>query len=145
MNIPLIFAFVWIGMIAMGFWESSVEGRNAWDKKKLGWKFKIGKTVVSTRYHFWINIMIFAFLSVSFAIYGWDLKLFGVLVSAFFIGMTIEDITWYIVNPAVRFKEFYSSFSDYYPWIRISGKKIVPWGYVIAIVISILSWYFLWR
>ncbi len=41
MNIPLIFIWVYLAMIAMSFWESEVEGRKAWDRGKMGWKIKI--------------------------------------------------------------------------------------------------------
>jgi len=34
MNNLLIFLWIQISFIAMSFWESSVEGRNAWDKGK---------------------------------------------------------------------------------------------------------------
>ncbi len=43
MNALLIFAVVYAAFIAMSFWESYAEGRNAWHKGKLGWKIKISK------------------------------------------------------------------------------------------------------
>ncbi|MDD5740408.1 MAG: hypothetical protein PHH54_00325 [Candidatus Nanoarchaeia archaeon] len=145
MNILLIFILIYAAMIAMSFWESYVEGRNAWDKGKLGWKIRIGKYVISA-YHVYISWVMFPLLlSLPLVIYGWDTKLFGILVSAYFSGMVIEDFMWYVVNPVVKFKEFFTSFSDYYPWIKINGKKIIPLGYVTGIIIAVLSWYFLWR
>ncbi|MDD5191863.1 MAG: hypothetical protein PHX96_01860 [Candidatus Nanoarchaeia archaeon] len=117
MNILLIFILIYAAMIAMSFWESYVEGRNAWDKGKLGWKIRIGKYVISA-YHVYISWVMFPLLlSLPLVIYGWDTKLFGILVSAYFSGMVIEDFMWYVVNPVVKFKEFFTSFSDYYPWI----------------------------
>ena len=132
-------------MIAMSFWESYVEGRNAWDKKKLGWKININGYKI-TGYHFYIFWIMFPLLlTLPLIIYGWNLKLFGILLSAYSSGMIIEDFGWYVVNPVVKLKEFYTHFSDYRPWIRINNKKIIPWGYVSILAIAILSWYFLWK
>ena len=146
MNILLIFILVYAGFIAMSFWESSVEGRNAWDKGKYGWKIKIGKYVILTKYHFFLTyVMLPSFLALPLVTYGWDIRLFGVLLSAASSGIVIEDFFWYVLNPKVKFKEFFSSFSDYYPWIKINGRKIIPRFYILSILIAFLSWYFLWR
>jgi len=56
-------------MIAMAFWESYVEGRNAWHKKKLGFKIKIGKYCF-TAYHFFLAwIMLPLLLALPLVIY----------------------------------------------------------------------------
>lgn len=145
MNTFLIFIWIYVAMIATAFWESYVEGRNSWDKKKVGWKLKIGKWRL-TGYHFFLFCIMFPFLlTLPFLITGWDTKLFGIILSAFFTGIILEDFMWYVVNPVVHFKEFWTKFSDYYPWIRIGKKKIIPWGYVFYIVCAVLSWYFLWK
>jgi hypothetical protein len=141
-----IFILVYIAMIATSFWEAYTEGRNAWGKGKLGWKVKIGKKFQITAYHFWVFWVMFpALLAISILTKGWDIKLLGVLISAYFSGMILEDFFWYLVNPKVKLREFWTSFSDYYPWIRIYNKKIIPVGYIFGIAISILSWYFLWK
>ena len=146
MNSLLILIWVYAAMIAMSFWESYVEGRNPWDKRKLGWKIKLGNKFVLPAYHFYVFwVMWPLLLTLSFIIYGWNSRLFGVLISAYFSGMVIEDFGWYVVNPKVKLKEFWTGFSDYYPWIRINGKKIIPWGYLLGVIIAVLSWYFLWR
>jgi len=145
MNTILIFACVWAAMIAMGFWESNIEGRNAWDKKKYGWKLKIGKYILSEYHFFLFIVMLPALLLLPFVVSGWNLILFGVLLSAFTSGMIIEDLTWYLVNPKVKFKELYTKFSDYYPWVRIGKRKIIPVGYLLGIIVAVLSWYFIWR
>jgi hypothetical protein len=133
-------------MIATSFWEAYVEGRNCWDKKKLGWKLKIGKHFVLPAYHFYLFVIMWPLLlSLPLVIYGWNTKLFGILFSAYLLGATIEDIGWYVVNPKVKFKEFFTSFSDYFPWIKINGKKIIPVNYVVSFILALLSWYFLWR
>ena len=142
-----IFATIWLAMIAMGCWEASVEGRNPWDKRKLVWKIVFTKNLSLPSYHFylfWVMWPLIVFV-LPLIIYGWNLKLFGILISAYFSGMIIEDFTWYIVNPAVKLKEFYSKFSDYYPWLKIKGQKIIPLGYIVGIIIAVASWYFLWR
>jgi hypothetical protein len=141
-----IFIIVYIAMVATSFWEAYTEGRNAWDKGKFGWKIKIGKKYVLTAYHFWTFWVMFpALLSLSILTGGWDVRLLGVLISAYASGLVIEDFFWYVVNPKVKFKELWSPFSDYYPWIKIFGKKIIPVGYVTGILIAVIFWYFLWK
>jgi hypothetical protein len=141
----LIFACIWVACIASGFWESYVEGRNAWDKGKLGWKIQIGP-VLLTGYHFYLfGIMYPVLLALPFAITGWNERLFGIIVSAYAIGLILEDFTWYVVNPAVKFSEWFTSFSDYYPWITIRKRKIIPAGYIVGLLIALASWFFLWK
>ena len=132
-------------MIAMSFWESRVEGRNAWDKGKLGWKIRFRKDLSITAYHFYVFwVMWPLLLTLPLVIYGWNLKLFGILVSAYFSGMVLEDFMWFVVNPVVKFKEFNPEFVNYYPWIKI-GKFQIPLLYIAGIAIAILSWLFIWR
>ena len=141
----LIILLVQIAMIATAFWESYAEGRNSWDKGKLGWKLEILGYEL-TAYHTFLFVVMFpALLAIPLVVNGWDLRLFGVLVSAYTLGLAVEDIFWYIVNPVVKFREFFSPFSDYYPWIRIRGKKIFPVFYVITLLVSLASWLVLWR
>ena len=145
MNIALIFAWIWLAMIANGFWEAYAEGRNCWDKGKLGWKIRIGKRIFLTAYHFFLFCVMWPLmLTLPLVIYGWDTKVFGVLLSAYISGQIIEDFTWFVVNPKVKLKEFGPKFANYYPWI-IMGKFKVPLLYVIGIALAMASWYFLWR
>ena len=144
-QILLTFALIWAAMIATGFWEAYVEGRNPWDRGKYGWKIEIGSFVL-TGYHFYLFwVMYPLLLALPFVFTGWNLKLFGIIVSAYAIGMILEDFTWYIVNPVVQFKEWFTPFSDYYPWIKIGGRKMVPSGYVVGVCVAVLSWFFLWK
>jgi hypothetical protein len=146
MNTFLIFVWIYLAVIAMSFWEAYVEGRNSWDKKKLGWKFRIGKRFVLTAYHFYIFwVMWPLMLTLPLIVYGWNTRLFGIILSAYFSGLVIEDFFWYVVNPEVKLREFWSSFSDYYPWLRIKGVKILPWGYILGILMSVACWLLLWR
>lgn len=41
MNALLIFIWIYAAMIALSFVEAYVEGRNPWDKRKVGWKLKL--------------------------------------------------------------------------------------------------------
>ena len=146
MSVLLIFIWIYTAMIAMSFWEAYIEGRNAWNKGKLGWKIKLGKNFVLPAYQvFLFGVMWPLLLTLPLIICGWDIKLFGILVSAYFSGTIIEDFGWYVVNPAVKLKEFWTGFSDYYPWLKIRGQKIIPISYILGIAIAVLSWYFLWK
>jgi len=143
-----VFIFIWIygAMIAMALWEAYSEGRNAWQTNKLGWKLKIGKNFILTAYHFYLfYVMIPLLLTLPFIAKGWNTKLFGIILSAYLSGIVLEDFFWYVFNPVVKFKEFWSEFSDYYPWIRIKRRKIVPVLYVIALSLAFLSWLLIWR
>ena len=142
----LVFGLVWGALIATGFWEAYVEGRKAWDKGKLGWKIRSGGYVITSAYHFFVFFVMYPLLLLlPFVFTGWNFKLFGIMVSAYTTGVILEDFTWYLVNPVVRFKEWFTDFSDYYPWVKVGGKKIVPTGYVVGVAVALLSWYFIWK
>jgi len=144
MNIPLIFIWIYAAMIATSFWEAYVEGRNAWDKAKLGWKINIGRFKL-TGYHFYIFYIMWPLLvTLPLVIYGWDTKLFGILLSAYASGAVLEDFMWYVVNPVVKVRELNTDFANYYPRVKIGNIRI-PVFYFIGIGVAILSWYFLWR
>ncbi|NTV24188.1 MAG: hypothetical protein HGA85_07530 [Nanoarchaeota archaeon] len=145
MNILLIFIWVYAAMISASFWEAYSEGRNCWDKGKIGWKLKLGKYTF-TGYHFFLFFMMFPILlSLPLVIYGWDTRLFGILLSAYLTGLVVEDFFWFIVNPAIRFKEDFSpKFASYYPWIKI-WRINIPSGYPLLVFFAFLSWAFLWR
>lgn len=127
-------------MIAHAFWESSAEGPNAWGKKMYGWKWQILKNLSLTRYHFWLFFIYLPILIVLLPIVvaGFSLKLFGILLSAYLAGTVIEDFFWFLVNPAVKFKEAWNpKFASYYPWLVI-GKFRIPVLYIIGVGLSIL-------
>jgi hypothetical protein len=142
-----LFIFIWIyaAMIAMGFWEAYVEGRNAWDRGKLGWKIRVGRFTVMTAYHFFLFVVMWPLLlTLPFIINGWDTRLFGIILSAYVSGSAIEDFVWYLVNPVVKVSELNTDFANYYPRVKI-GKIRIPTTYFISIIVALLSWYFLWR
>ena len=144
MNTSAIFIVVYLAMIANSFWEAYAEGRNTWELGKVGWKVKVGKFWF-TGYHFFLFwVMWPLLLSLPLIIYGWNVKLFGILISAYFSGLVIQDVFWYIVNPVVKLSEFGSRFSNHYPWIGLKKLKI-PVHYLAFILIALASWYFIWR
>ncbi|MBI2148215.1 hypothetical protein HYU23_00900 [Candidatus Woesearchaeota archaeon] len=145
MQTMLIFSIIWAAMIAHSFWEASVEGRNAWDKNKYGWKIRFAKNLSLTRYHFWLFFIYLPLIIIilPLAIAGFSLKLLGILLSAYFSGMVIEDFFWFVVNTEIKFKEAWNpKFANYYPWIVI-GKFRIPLLYVIGIILAIVFWFWL--
>ncbi|MDP3955606.1 MAG: hypothetical protein Q8Q15_04580 [bacterium] len=140
-----IFGSVYVAMIAMAFWESEVEGKKAWDKGKLGWKIQCGKYCLPA-YHFFVFVVMWpVLLSLPLIVNGWDAKLFGILTSAYFSGLVLEDFLWFIVNPAIKFSESFSpKFASHYPWLKI-WKLQFPLTYLIGLSLSLLSWFFFWR
>src|SRR3989344_2323491 len=142
MNTLMIFVWIYLAMIAMSFWESESEGKRAWDKGKLGFKIKLGKYCIPAYNIFLLWIMLPLLLTLPLVIYGWNIKLVGILISAYFSGMVIEDFMWFVVNPAIKFyQSFNSKFANYYPWLKILGFEI-PVLYLVGLILSILSWYF---
>ncbi|MBI4438713.1 hypothetical protein HY640_02170 [Candidatus Woesearchaeota archaeon] len=145
MNVLLVFVWVYGAMIALALFESHVEGRNAWDKGKLGWKLRINRRYVFPAYHFFgFLVMVPLFLSLPLAVYGWDTKLFGILLSAYFSGLVVEDFAWFMVNPATKISDFNPKFANYYPWVRV-GLISVPALYIAGIALALASWFFIWR
>ncbi len=144
MNASLIFIVVWVAMVANSFWEAYVEGDNPWDKRKLGWKLKLGKYCYPA-YHFFLFVIMWPLvLSLPLVISGWDTKLFGILLSAYMTGLALEDFMWFVVNPAVKFSQFNSKYASYYPWLKI-GRFEIPAVYLAEFFVATFSWYFLWR
>jgi hypothetical protein len=144
MQTGLIFLCVYGAMISASFWEAYVEGRNAWDAGKLGWKIKIGKYVVLTAYHFFLFFMMFPLLLIlPLVVYGFDLRLVGILISAYASGMILEDFFWFVVNPTFKIKNWNSKHVTWYPWLKI-GKFELPVGYITGLIVFFVSWYFLW-
>ena len=144
MGVFLIFIWVYAAMIATSFWEAYVEGNKPWDKGKLGWKIKYKGKVILTAYHFWLFFVMYPLLlSLTFVIYGFNWNLLGILVSAYFSGLVIEDFFWFIVNPVFKFKNWNSKHVTWYPWVKILDFEI-PLYYLFSIAIAFLSWYFIW-
>lgn len=140
-----IFAIIWGAMIATSFWEAYVEGKNPWDKGKLGWKIRYKHHTILTAYHFWLFWVMYPLLvSLPLFVVGFSWGLLGVIISAYTSGLMIEDFFWFVVNPVFNFSHFNSKYVYWYPWIKI-GKIEFPAYYLIAITLSILSWFFLWR
>lgn len=135
----LIIGYILLVFISIGFWEAYVEGRNGWAAKSCGWRLKIGNRVL-TAYHFWAwLIMIPMFLMLPLAIYGFDAKIFGILIIGYFLGTIVEDFTWFLVNPKVKLKEFNPRFAKWHNWWNILGLKI-PDFYIVYPLISLIIW-----
>jgi len=129
----------------MAFWEAYIEGKNPWARASVGWKLRLSRKVVITGYHAWLLLFLLFAFSLPLIIYGWDFKLFGVLVSAVSIGVVIEDFLWFVVNPYYGIKEHWNPENAYwYPWLKI-GKISIPVIYVLGILICLLSYIFIWR
>lgn len=143
MNTFLVFFWVWLAMAANSFWEAYVEGKDAWNKGKVGWELRVGKYTV-TAYHFWLWwVMWPLLLLLPIVAYGWNTHLFGVLLSAYASGMVLEDFLWFVVNPVVPLKNWNPHWAYYYPWLII-GRFRLPLMYVIALAVALLSWLLLW-
>ena len=142
----IIFLVVWAAFVATAMWEARVEGRNTWDKGKLGWKIMIKGRAVYTAYQFWLFMVMYPLLMIilPLIVNGWNVRLFGILVSAYFSGVALEDIVYPFVNPAFKWKEKFHSKLLEFRYYKIAGIK-VPIFHIVHIIIAVLVWYFLWR
>ncbi len=144
MNITLIFAWIYLAMIATSFWESRAEGKDSWDKGKIGWKIKWKGKAVATEYHFWLFVVAYPMLIfLPLVVSGFSWTLFGVLLSAYFSGLIVEDIFWYIVNPAFKVKDWNPKKVTWFYWIKI-GKFGVPINYIVFLLLAIFCWVLFW-
>lgn len=143
-KIVAIFTIIYLAMIANSYWEAYVEGRNPWDKHKLGWKIQVGKYCLPA-YHFYLFFVMWPLLlSLPLIINGLNIRLFGILVSAYSSGLVIEDFVWWVVNPVVKFSEFGPKFGSFFPWIKFR-KLQFPLPYIFGFAIAIVSWLFFWK
>lgn len=135
---------IWLAMIATAFWESSVEGKKAGPKGKLGWKIRKGRKVILTSYHFWLFIIMFPALLAIPLIMNYSTAFLGVLLTAYFSGLVIEDFVWFWANPKFKIKQLNPKEADWHFWVKVFGINI-PITYIIGIGIAIASWFLLWK
>ena len=135
---------IWAAMLATAFWESSVEGEDAWNKGKLGWKLRFKKRVIFTSYHFWLFIIMYPVLLCIPLMMNFSVEFLGIIISGYFSGLVIEDYFWFIANPRFTLKNFNPKDVKWHLWFKV-GKFYIPYGYVVGIIIAIASWFFLWR
>ena len=139
MNEYFILAYIVFAFIALAFAEGYMEGRDGWAAKSSGWRLRILKRDL-TAYHFWSwLIMMPMLLMMPLFIFGFDLKLFGILLSGYFLGATVNDFMWYIVNPKVTLKDINPRFAKWYNWWNIFGFRI-PDFYIFYPLIFLAIW-----
>jgi hypothetical protein len=139
MNEILILLYIILSFIALAFAEGYSEGRYGWAERSYGWKLKIFKRIL-TAYHFWLwLIMLPLLLMFPIFIYGFNLKLFGIILAGYIFGSLINDFAWYIVNPKVTLKDFNPRFAKWYNWWNIFGIKI-PDFYIFYPIIGLIIW-----
>lgn len=158
MNEILIFLWIWAAMASLSFVEAYVEGRNPWNRRKVGWKLRFGKkkktkwkkflgnflmfksaeVKIFSGYHFFLFVVMLPLLiTLPLVISGWDIRLLGILASAYLSGMVIEDFLYFIVNPCIKFSEWNPKFVNFFAWVKI-GKLKLPINYILGVFIAIL-------
>ncbi len=138
MSLPGAFAWVWFVFIANSVWEALVEGRDAWNRGKVGWELRV-KKYTPRSYPFFLWWVVWPLLLLlPLIVTGWDTRLFLTLIAAYASGLVLEDLLWYLLNPAVTFKNWNPHWAYYYPWI-VLGRFRVPLLYVISLGAALLS------
>jgi len=147
MKYILILIYILLIFVSIAFWEAYIEGKNGWASRSVGWKMKknIFFTKGITAYHFWAwIIMIPMFLALPLVIYGWNLKLFGVLATGYFWGAVLEDFLWFVVNPTFQLKNFNSKNVNWHlKWIKLNYKIEIPASYFVYFIIGLVIWIWL--
>jgi hypothetical protein len=133
MNYKLIFLLEILAFISLSFMAVAMEGPE-------GGLF--GKnTIYGLSADFWIfTVAIPLFLLLPIIACGFESKLFGTLAAGYFVGITLEDFFWFIVNPNFGIMKFNSKCATWLQWIRI-GFFEVPIFYVSNLLIAILIWF----
>ncbi len=135
----LILIYIMVIYVALAFAEGYMEGRYGWAARSYGWKINVMNRKL-TAYHFWSwLIMLPMLLMLPLVIYGFDKKVFGILLSSYFLGAVVNDFAWYIVNPKVSLKDFNPKFAKWYNWWGIYGIKI-PDFYIFYPIIFLIIW-----
>ena len=135
---------IWVAMVATGFWEAAVEGEDAWNKGKLGWKIKWKRRVILTSYHFWLFLVMFPALLAIALIIDFSWNLFGIILSGYAAGLIIEDYMWFVANPKFKLSNFNPRDVKWHIWFRF-GKFYIPYSYIVSFIIALASWFFIWK
>ncbi|MEK6835617.1 MAG: hypothetical protein AABX55_01185 [Nanoarchaeota archaeon] len=141
-NELLILGYILLIFVSIAFWEAYIEGKNGWASKSVGWRMKKNLIFIKgiTAYHFWSwIIMIPMFLALPLIIYGFDLKIFGILATGYFWGAILQDFLWFVVNPVFPFKDFNSKKVKWHRWFKI-GKFEIPQGYIVYFLLGLIIW-----
>ena len=139
-NDLLISLYIQLIFVSIAFWESYVEGYNAWASGKHGWKIRISflKKEPLTAYHLFlylITIPLFIFLPLI--IFGYNNHIFLLLIANYFLGLVVEDFLWFIVNPVWGgLRNFNSKKVYWHRFFRIANIEI-PDFYLIFIFLAI--------
>ena len=144
MNPLIIFLYVFLIFFVMALLEKTIEGPNAWARKSYGWKYKIAKRITLTEYHLYFWVFLILLFLLPFVVFDFNLRMFGIVLSAFSIGFVFEDFFYFIVNPYFGIKKFNSKNANWYPWFKL-GRFEIPINYLIGIVVALLSYFFIWR
>lgn len=135
----LITLYIQLIFISIAFWESYIEGYNAWATGKKGWKIRIDflKKEPLTAYHLYLYLItIPLFLMLPFVIFGFDRHIFFLLLANYFLGLVIEDFVWFIVNPVWGGLANFNSKKVYWHRFLKIGKYEIPDFYIYFILVS---------
>lgn len=140
----IIISYELVIFLTISFWESYIEGKNAWAANQVGWKINFLKNKPLTAYHFWLYLItIPLFLMFPFVIFGFNSHIFWLLAAGYFFGLVLEDLLWFVVNPHWGgLKKFNLRDVYWHSWLKI-GKFEIPDFFIYFTVIGTLILVFL--
>lgn len=133
MNYKLIFFVEILAFISISFMAVAMEGPEGGIFGK--------NTIYGLSADFWIfAVMIPLFLLIPIIAHGFESKFFGTLAIGYFVGSTLEDFFWFVVNPNFGITKFNSKYATWLPWIKI-GHFEIPSFYISNLFLAILIWF----
>ncbi|MEK6973915.1 MAG: hypothetical protein AABW41_01610 [Nanoarchaeota archaeon] len=137
----LITIYIQLIFISIAFWESYIEGYNAWATGKRGWKIRIDflKKEPLTAYHLFLYVItIPLFLMLPFIVFGFNTHLFLLIVANYFLGLVVEDFLWFVVNPVWGGLRNFNSKKVYWHRFFKIGKFEIPDFYAFFLLFFLL-------
>jgi hypothetical protein len=126
--------------------EINIEGKNGWASNLPTWKIQNKFTKLFwgeqpyTGYHFWILITTLTLFHLPFFIFPslWSLSLETLILGNYLIGVLIEDVLWFALNPHYGLRKFNKTDAHWHDaWVGpvplLYLKMLVPATILIAL------------
>ncbi|MBI2670746.1 hypothetical protein HYX18_02100 [Candidatus Woesearchaeota archaeon] len=137
----LITLYIQAIFVSIAFWESYLEGYNAWAQGKHGWKVRVAflKKEPLTAYHLFLYLItIPLFLMLPLIIFGFNRHIFLLLVANYFVGLVVEDFIWFVANPVWGGLKNFNSRKVYWHRFFKIGNFEIPDFYLYFSVLALI-------
>jgi len=133
MNYKIIFLVEILAFVSISFWAAAMEGSTG---GIFGIKNLFGLN--ADFYIFYLTVPLFLIIPL---IIKPDIKLFGTLLTGYLLGIVLEDLLWFVINPYFGIQKFNSQNAIWLiHWIRL-GNLEIPLFYVRYVFGAFLVWF----